>query len=108
MQCADLKLFEFKAHGVGGVPNFSVALRAPAALANNYALTMPGAVPGAQALVQVDSAGQLIFSNTLAASQDIKHGTRTLQIGHTLFQNTGAALTYGRWARAWSRPGSPC
>ena len=61
MQCADLKLFEFKAVGATPVPNFSVALKSPVALAANYSLTMPAALPvgSAPSPLAVDSAGNV-------------------------------------------------
>jgi hypothetical protein len=66
MRCADLSLFEFKAVAAGPpVPAQAVTLKSPTALAAGYALTMPGALPGSTLLQQVDSTGQMIWSNTV-------------------------------------------
>lgn len=61
MRCADVALFEFRAAGVTPLPPFAVTLRSPVALAGNYSLTMPGALPvgATPALLAVDSAGNI-------------------------------------------------
>ena len=61
MQSADLDLFEFKANPAAGVPANRVRLARPAALAANYTLTFPGALPSGQAAVQVSAGGVLTF-----------------------------------------------
>src|SRR4051812_17529749 len=63
MQCADLKLFEFKAHGATPVPLTSVTLKSPAALAANYALTMPAALPASASGIQVSATGVMSYEN---------------------------------------------
>lgn len=50
---------------------FRVRLQSPHALAASYALTLPAALPGSQALAQIDAAGNILASNTLAAGQHI-------------------------------------
>ena len=55
-----LRLFEFNT-----TESVYVEQLAPAALAVSYAMTWPTALPGSQALVQVDNAGQYVFSNTV-------------------------------------------
>lgn len=82
MQCADLKLFEFKAVGASPVPVQAVTLKSPAALAAGYTLTFPGALPGSQVLTQVDAAGNVVLSNTIVANSDIViSGTGTYKQG---------------------------
>lgn len=70
MRCSDLALFEFKAVGVSPVPSFAVTLKSPAALAANYAVTLPGALPASTLPFEVSSAGVGAFGQS----------TRTLQI----------------------------
>lgn len=79
--CGGLRLFEFNT-----TETIYIEQLAPAALAGTYAMTWPTALPGSQQIVQVDSAGQISFSNALATNQSItvsgtgsyKHGTKTL------------------------------
>lgn len=78
LSCANVQLFEYLAAGASPVPTNSVRLASPAALAASYTLTFPAAVPGAQALVQVSTAGVLSFSNTIAqaiTATEFKHST---------------------------------
>lgn len=65
LRSSDLQLYEFKAVGSTPAPSFSVSLRSPTALAAPYALTLPGALPGSQQLVQVDASGNVVLSNTV-------------------------------------------
>lgn len=62
--CAGVDLYEYLPAGSSPVPASRVRLSSPAALAGSYAITFPGALPVAQSIVQVTSAGQLVFSNT--------------------------------------------
>lgn len=88
LNCGGLRLIEFNT-----AETFFIAQVAPAALAASYTMTWPTALPGSTVLAQVDSAGQISFSNTLAANQSIsvsgtgsyKHGTRTLSISTYAF-----------------------
>lgn len=105
-----LRLIEF-----GTTETVYVEQLAPAALSLSYSVTWPTALPGSQQLAQIDSTGQLVFSNTvpqavtlssgatvgsnqnitLSGTGDVKHGTRTLSLGHSLFASfNSATLTY--------------
>lgn len=79
-----------------------VELAAPNALAAPYTATFPVALPGAQVLVQIDAAGQMVFSNTILADASItlsgtgeyKHGTKTVSQDATNgFTTTGTFAT---------------
>lgn len=59
MQCADIKLFEFKSTAVGVVPGNNITLKAPAALANTFSLTLPGALPSSTVPLSVDASGNI-------------------------------------------------
>lgn len=63
---ADIQLVEYDAAGDASVPAFAVTIKSPDALAGNYSVTMPAALPGSTSLVQMDSAGALTASNTVA------------------------------------------
>lgn len=47
-----------------------IRLKSPAALAASYQLTFAAALPAAQAMLQATAAGQLVYSNALAANED--------------------------------------
>jgi hypothetical protein len=66
MRCGDIDLYEYKAQPAAGVPTFRVRLASPTALAANYVLTFPGALPASTLAVQVDNTGALSFSNTFS------------------------------------------
>lgn len=103
-QSGGLRLVEF-----GSSETVFVEQLCPAALAGSYTMTWPTALPGSQVLVQVDSAGQLAFSNSLAANAsitlsgtgDLKHGDRTFslsavggqQISGTMTRDSGGTVT---------------
>jgi hypothetical protein len=59
--CGDVQLFE-----TGTTESISVRLKCPAALAASFDITLPLAAPGSTSLVQMDSAGVLTASNTVA------------------------------------------
>jgi hypothetical protein len=88
MSSADVQLFEFKANPAAGVPANSVNLKSPTALAASYNAVWFAALPASQVLVQIDNAGQMFASNTLAANANIvisgtalyKRGVTRLQI----------------------------
>lgn len=63
---ADIVLREYDPAGDATVPVETVTLKSPDALAASYGITMPAALPGSQAVVQMSSTGQLIASNTRA------------------------------------------
>jgi hypothetical protein len=67
----------------GTTSAFSITHKVPAGLAATYSVTWPAALPASQTLVQVTSAGQLVFSNSLASN-----GSKKLQISAA----TGSAL----------------
>lgn len=67
-----------------------VNLLAPAALGASYDLTFATALPGSTQLVQVSSAGQLSYSNTVAAAVTLSGGA-TIQAGATIA--SGAAIS---------------
>lgn len=48
-----------------------VGLIAPSALAASYTLTMPAALPGAQLLLQLDTAGNILTSNTVPGAVSV-------------------------------------
>lgn len=89
LQCGGIRLIEFNT-----TETFFVAHIAPSALAASYTATWPTALPGSQTLAQIDATGQIIFSNTLASAQDIKHGTRTLQLAASAFQPATNAIVW--------------
>lgn len=75
---ADVQLFEYIAAGGATVPTNAVTLKSPGSLAASYSVTWPAAVPGAQALLQMSTAGVLSASNTIAQSltaTDFRHTT---------------------------------
>lgn len=106
MQCADLKLFEFKAVGAAPVPTLGVTLKSPAALAGNYALTMPPALPAGATFMVVDNTGAITVATnpTLATNASIvlsgtgrvEHGTKTLSMHGSAFSagTTGGVTSY--------------
>lgn len=95
MRSSDLALFEFRAVGVTPVPTQAVTLKSPAALAGNYALTMPAALPAGATLMVVDNTGAITVATnpTLAANASIvlsgtgrvEHGTKTLSMHGSVF-----------------------
>lgn len=106
MSAGGVNLFEFKAHPAASPPTQFVRLSSPASLASSYTVTFPAALPASTQLVQVDNAGQVSFSNTVAqaitasagvtvgANQNVtvsgtgryKHGTETISVHGSAFQ----------------------
>lgn len=78
-----------------------VTIKSPSALAASYAVTMPAALPSAQALLQMDASGNLSASNTLASNQNLAlTGSGYLQRAKTFVTPTplwkgGAVVTAG-------------
>ena len=68
MKNADILLVEYDAAGDASVPANFVTMKSPDALAASYDWIFAGALPGAQNIVQISAAGQLIYSNTLTQS----------------------------------------
>lgn len=62
---ADLIIREYDAAGDATVPVETVTIKSPDALAASYSITLPAALPGSQALMQMSSAGVTSASNTL-------------------------------------------
>lgn len=75
MRSADVDLYEFKANPAAGVPTNRVRLASPTALAASYALTFPGTLPGAAALVTIDNAGLITAASP--TSQALTFGAAT-------------------------------
>lgn len=69
--CGGVRIAEF-----GTNEALYVEQLAPAALAATYAMTWPTALPGSTALAQIDSTGQISFTNTIAST--LPHGNVTL------------------------------
>jgi hypothetical protein len=75
---------------------------APSALASSYSMTWPTALPGSAQIVQIDSTGQLIFSNALAANQsvtvsgtgELKHGNATLVLPACIGLTSSGTFTF--------------
>ncbi len=71
------------------------------AMASDYTVTLPAAVPAAQAIVQMTNAGALVASNTMAANQHVivsgtgrfKHGSMTKVVPAISATNVGGDLT---------------
>lgn len=78
---ADIQLIEYDPSGDASVPAFAVTIKSPDALAANYNLITPTALPGSTSLVQLDSAGQLSASNTVANAVALG---ASLSVGTTL------------------------
>ena len=82
-----------------------VGIAAPAALAGSYSITLPLAAPGSTSIVQMDSAGVLTATNTMASNQsitlsgtgEVKHGDRVKVIMGCSGSCIGGSgiLTYG-------------
>jgi len=66
----DIRLFPYD--GVFTANANAITLKSPAALASNYTLTLPTALPVATSFVQVSSTGQLLFSDNFAFTSPIR------------------------------------
>ncbi len=66
VRLADIQLVEYDPSGDATVPANAVTIKSPDALAGSYTVTLPAAAPGSTLLVQMDSAGTLSASNTVA------------------------------------------
>lgn len=79
LRAGDLRIYEYNT-----TESVYTAIKAAAALAASYDITLPAALPAAQVLQQIDASGQTVYSNTLAANQSVtisgtgqyKHGDR--------------------------------
>lgn len=108
---ADLIIREYDAAGDATVPTETITIKSPDALAAGYTVTLPTAVPVAQSMVQMSTAGVLTTSNTLAADQSVtvsgtgdhKHGEKKwiVPFGAAAHATTGT-LTFGSFASAFA------
>lgn len=92
---ADISLVEYDPAGDASVPANSVTIKSPDALAANYSVTMPAALPGSTSIVQLDSSGVLTASNTVANAVTL---SASLSVGTTLSvtgTTTAAAVNAG-------------
>lgn len=55
-----------------------ITISAPSALASNYTMTLPAALPGSQLLLQIDNTGQISASNTIPSTITLGAGAATL------------------------------
>lgn len=99
MDCADVRLYEFKAHPAAAPPTNFVSLKSPAALAASYQVTMPAAVPASTLPVQMSAAGVLSVGGSIAmASGDnitLSGAGRYKRSGGTFCVALSAGLTSG-------------
>ncbi len=99
MDCADVRLYEFKAHPAAAPPTNFVSLKSPAALAASYQVTLPAAVPAATLPVQMSAAGVLSVGGSIAmASGDnitLSGAGRYKRSGGTFCVALSAGLTSG-------------
>jgi hypothetical protein len=65
---------EVRIHEHGTSNSNFIALSVPAALAVQYTLTLPGALPGSTQLAQVSAAGVITYSNTIASAVTFSGG----------------------------------
>lgn len=87
-----LRLFEFNT-----TESVHVEQLCPAGLASTYQMTWPTALPGAQAVQQISSAGQIIWSNTITGAVTISAGGAAITGNSSVtgnFSVTGT-LTFG-------------
>jgi hypothetical protein len=120
LSSADVDLYEYKA--AGDVTNITnrVRLSSPAALAGNYVLKFPPALPASTKLLQSDSAGALTFTDTptlagvtLSGTAVTKHGSYVRacslvsgqQVGGTTAQVAAdGVVTAGGAGAVWMMP----
>jgi hypothetical protein len=74
----------------GTSESFYTGIAANAALASSYTLTLPAALPGSTQLVQMSSAGQMSFSNTVANLITASAGVTCAADQHVTVSGTGA------------------
>jgi hypothetical protein len=96
-----------RAFDIYGTLTSTTRVRIAWAGGSSYTLTLPTAVPGAQALVHMSAAGQLTASNSLAADAsltvsgtgDFKHGEKTMSwaFGDVSFATFGS-LVRQQWS----------
>ena len=104
--CGPVRIFEYNT-----LETVYVELAVDAALASSYTITLPAAVPGAAALVQISAAGVVSFSNTTTGTITagaLKYTTATTTyIPPSAYAVAGTAHVYqagGFWA--WGATGS--
>jgi len=95
MDCADVRLYEFKAHPAAAPPTNFVSLKSPAALAASYQVTMPAAVPASTLPVQMSAAGVLSVGGSIAmASGDHVTVSGTGRFKHGDLVKSHPAIAY--------------
>lgn len=104
LRAADLRLYEYNT-----LESVYTAIKASAAIAASYDITLPAAAAASQVLLQIDAAGQVSFSNTLVANADItlvgtgeyNHGDKKIcvspLVAHTI---SGAGHSFGSSSNA--------
>lgn len=92
-----IQLFE-----TGTTESVYIRIKVPAALAGSYDITLPAALPGSQSIVQIDSAGQLVFSNTVPQAIVCSSTVTATDYKFT----TDKTQTFAAWARGVELGGS--
>lgn len=103
MASGEVRLFE-----TGSTDAVFVGHAAPTALAGSYTVTWPLALPGAQALVQVEADGDVVFSNTVPGNLTVQ-GTLSRPEPLTFHPSLGvlgAGATYTMGGVVAGLPGS--
>jgi hypothetical protein len=101
MRSADVDLYEFKANPTAGVPTNRVRLASPSALAANYAITFPPALPGTAGLLAVSSAGVGSFVPSVLPTTGERpiwvspSGSFSASIAQTVYSHASAIPTAG-------------
>jgi len=95
---ADISLVEYDPSGDASVPTNSITIKSPDALAGNYSLTMPAALPGSTSLVQLDSSGVLTASNTVANALTLSSalGAAAVTASGLITANAGVTVPTGQ------------
>ena len=92
LETGDIKLFQ-KAASIAN----AVTLKSPSALAAGYSMTMPAALPGSTAALQISAAGVITASNTFATPPHFT-GQETLHISACDAQGGGSGATVPTFA----------
>lgn len=81
IDCSDIRLFQ----GSAAIAN-AVKIRSPNALAASYDWVFPAALPGAQSLLQISAAGQVLADNTGIQGIALAAGTHATISGAGLYK----------------------